>query len=195
MRFFDLQIFFVQASVNSFGELATAGSTIAMNFEYFGYYVITAFGQTETTFISQNYGAKNNKRCRSIFRECMLLGIIFSSAIIIPLTIWCREVSGIFTSNQEVISLACDRILIIFIVEPMCCIYEITAGVLRGTGRSALPAVLTVIGTCMLRIVWIFTVFRNNMTLEGLFIAFPISWVITSLFMIIAYAYIKPFRQ
>ena len=62
----------VQAAVNSFGEVATAGSTIAMNFEYFGYYIITVFGQTATTFVSQNYAAGNRKRCIKTMAICLI---------------------------------------------------------------------------------------------------------------------------
>lgn len=64
---------FVQASVNGFGEVAIAGSTVAMNFEYFTYYVITAFGQTATTFTGQNHAAGQKERCRKILRLCLLL--------------------------------------------------------------------------------------------------------------------------
>ena len=172
---------FVQASVNRFGAIATAGSTIAMNFEYFGYYVITAFGQAATTFTSQNYAANEKKRCTSVLINCLIFSVLFSALITVPLTIWRADFSRLFSSDQAVIDAACARILLILLFEPICCFYEIPAGTLRGKGYSTLPAVLTILGTCMLRIVWIFTVFRHFNTLESLFIVFPISWVITIL--------------
>lgn len=172
---------FVQASVNSFGAIATAGSTIAMNFEYFGYYMITAFGQAATTFTSQNFAAGQKKRCLHVLRICLFFSVIFSAAITVPLTIWRVPFSALFSADQAVISAACVRILLILVFEPMCGFYEIPAGVLRGMGHSTLPAVLTVIGTCVLRIVWIFTVFEHFHTLESLFVVFPISWVVTIL--------------
>lgn len=76
---------FVQASVNSFGAVTIAGSTIAMNFEYFAYYVITAFGQAATTFISQNYAANQKKRCRQILWICLIAATLFSLVIIEPI--------------------------------------------------------------------------------------------------------------
>ena len=181
---------FVQAAVNSFGEVATAGSTIAMNFEYFGYYMITAFGQTATTFVSQNYAAGNRKRCVKTMAICLICSVIFSAIITVPLTVWCGRASGVFSNEPEVISAACERILIILAVEPICGLYEVPAGVLRGMRHSVTPAVITVFGTCALRIGWIFTIFREYHTLKMLFISFPISWVVTIVSMWAAYKFI-----
>lgn len=174
---------FVQASVNSFGTIATAGSTIAMNFEYFGYYMITAFGQTATTFTSQNFAARKKDRCTRVFLLCLLFCILFSSLIIVPLTVFREWFCHLFSNDSAVIRAACTRIMLILFFEPVCGLYEVPAGVLMGRGHSALPAALTVIGTCLLRILWIFTVFRHFHTLESLFVVFPVSWGVTILLM------------
>ncbi|NSF58388.1 hypothetical protein G5A92_15345 [Blautia massiliensis] len=79
---------FVQASVNGFGSSAIADSTIAMNFEYFTYYVITAFGQTATTFTSQNHSAGQDHRCRKILRICMIFSVLSSLVLIEPFVIF-----------------------------------------------------------------------------------------------------------
>ena len=170
---------FVQASVNSFGSSSIAGSTIAMNFEYFTYYVITAFGQTATTFTSQNYSAGQLYRCRKILRICLVFSIVSSLILIEPLVIFRNFFVGFFSADQTVIQNACLRILCILFFEPLCNLYEIPAGVLRGTGHSLYPAVATIIGTCCFRIVWICTVFRHYHQLNILYYAFPISWVLT----------------
>lgn len=192
---FCLANIFVQASVNSFGAIATAGSTIAMNFEYFGYYMITAFGQAATTFTGQNYAAKETDRCMKILIRSLLLSFLFSSAIMIPLTVGRSFFSGLFSRDSEVIYAACVRILLILSLEPFCSLYEIPAGSLRGTGHSTLPAVLTILGTCVLRIVWIFTVFAHFSTLESLLIVFPISWLMTILLTVLGFLVIRPFRH
>ena len=192
---FCLANIFVQASVNSFGAVATAGSTIAMNFEYFGYYMITAFGQAATTFTGQNYAAKETDRCRKILFCSLFLSFLFSAAITVPITLWRPFFSGLFSGDSEVIAAACVRILLILSFEPICSFYEIPAGVLRGTGHSALPAVHTILGTCVLRIVWIFTVFAHFHTLESLFIVFPISWVVTILLICGSLILLRPFRS
>lgn len=186
---------FVQASVNSFGAIATAGSTIAMNFEYFGYFIITAFGQAATTFTSQNYAAGEIRRCRHILGICLAGSFLFSTLITVPLTVFRPAASGLFSSDPAVIEAACMRISIILLFEPICGFYETTAGVLRGTGHSTLPAVVTVIGTCLVRIVWIFTGFRSIHTPESLFIIFPVSWVITICLMTGSFLVSRPFHR
>lgn len=174
---------FVQASVNSFGTIAAAGSTIAMNFEYFGYYMITAFGQAATTFTSQNFAAGLKRRCRTVLLICVVSAFIFSALITVPLTVFRTTFCGFFSPEDAVITAACVRIMRILLFEPICGFYEVPAGVLRGTGHSTLPAVLTVIGTCLLRIAWIFTVFSRTPSPEILFIIFPVSWVVTIILM------------
>lgn len=186
---------FVQASVNTFGATATAGSTIAMNFEYFGYYMITAFGQAATTFTSQNFAAKEYLRCRKVLKSCLVFSILFSAVITVPLTVFRSGASALFTTDLAVIQSACLRISLILLFEPICCLYEIPAGVLRGSGHSTLPAILTVIGTCLVRIVWIFTVFSYKNTQESLFVVFPISWVLTILLMWSSFLIIKPLKE
>lgn len=177
---------FVQASVNSFGTIATAGSTIAMNFEYFGYYMITAFSQTATTFVSQNYAAGQMKRCVQIFIKCTLFSILLSALITVPITIFSTQFTGLFSSDSAVCIAACQRIALILAFEPVCGLYEVPAGILRGTGHAMLPAIITITGTCLLRIVWIFTVFARYHSLNVLFIVFPVSWVVTTILMLCA---------
>ncbi len=172
---------FVQASVNIFGETAIAGSTIAMNFEYFTYYVITAFGQTVTTFTSQNHAAGQLKRCKKILWLCLILSTICSFIPIFTIVLFRDFFSGLFTTDATVISNASLRILCILLFEPICNLYEIPAGALRGSGHALYPAMSTVIGTCLFRIIWIFTVFQTSPTLSTLYHAFPLSWIITIL--------------
>lgn len=172
---------FVQASVNLFGETAISGSTIAMNFEYFTYYIITAFGQTATTFTGQNYAAGQKDRCKKILYLCLLLSTLCSSIPIFIIVLFRDFFSGLFTPTEAVIESAGIRILCILLFEPICNLYEIPAGVLRGSGHALYPAVSTMIGTCVFRIFWICTIFRSNPTLHTLYHAFPLSWCMTIL--------------
>lgn len=183
---------FVQAAVNRFGAVSTAGSTIAMNFEYLAYYVITAFGQTAATFTSQNYAADQKMRCKRILWLCTAFSTLFSLILIVPIVLFRNDFSGFFSTEQPVIENACLRILCILTLEPICSLYEIPTGVLRGTGHSLLPAILTIVGTCAFRILWICTVFKRSPSLEILFLAFPISWVLTMFLVIFSFILIKP---
>ena len=185
---------FVQACVNGFGSYAIAGSTIAMNFEYFTYYVITAFGQTATTFTSQNHSAGNHERCKKILWVCLICSIVSSMILIEPLIIFRSFFPGFFSTNQVVIRHACLRIMCILFFEPLCNLYEIPAGVLRGSGHSLYPAVATIVGTCCFRILWMCTIFLQYHELNILYYAFPISWVLTILLVVIGFILIRPFR-
>ena len=186
---------FVQASVNGFGSDAIAGSTIAMNFEYFTYYVITAFGQTVTTFTSQNHAAGQYKRCRKIIWICLSLSVLSSLVFIEPLVIFRRFFAGLFSSEQNVIQYASLRIMCILFFEPLCSLYETPAGVLRGAGHSLYPAIATIVGTCCFRILWICTVFRQYHKLNVLYYAFPISWILTITLIVLGFLAIKPIKK
>lgn len=144
---------FVQASVNGFGKVAIAGSTVAMNFEYFTYYVITAFGQTATTFTGQNHAAGQNERCRKILRLCLLLSTVCSSVPIFTIVLFRDFFSGLLTPDAAVIESAGVRIMCILLFEPICSLYEIPAGAMRGSVHALYPALGTMIGTCAFRIV------------------------------------------
>ncbi len=170
---------FVQASVNTFGETAISGSTVAMNFEYFTYYIITAFGQTATTFTGQNHAAGEMKRCKKILWLSLLLSTICSSIPIYTIVFFREFFSGLFTPSQTVIESATIRIMCILAFEPICNLYEIPAGVLRGSGHALYPAISTMIGTCAFRILWICMIFPQNPTLSMLYHAFPLSWCMT----------------
>ncbi len=172
---------FVQASVNRFGAAAIAGSAIAMNFEYFTYYIITAFGQAATTFTGQNHAARQTARCRAILRRALLLSAVCSAVPIFTIAALRAQLCALFSPDAAVIESACVRIVCILLYEPVCNLYEIPAGVLRGSGHALWPAAATMLGTCAFRIAWICTAFRADPTLPTLYRAFPLSWAATIL--------------
>lgn len=186
---------FVQASVNRFGETAIAGSTIAMNFEYFTYYIITAFSRTATTFTSQNYAAGQRDRCWHVLWLCLGLSTVCSAVPIFTIVRFRGAFSALFTQEAAVIESAAVRILCILLFEPLCNLYEIPAGVLRGSGHVLYPAVSTMLGTCAFRIIWICMLFRAHPTLPMLYHAFPLSWAATILLVNLGSLLILRFRS
>lgn len=186
---------FVQASVNRFGETAIAGSTITMNFEYFTYYIITAFSQTATTFTSQNYAAGQRDRCWHVLWLCLGLSTVCSAVPIFTIVRFRGAFSALFTQEAAVIESAAVRILCILLFEPLCNLYEIPAGVLRGSGHALYPAVSTMLGTCAFRIIWICMLFRAHPTLPMLYHAFPLSWAATILLVNLGSLLVLRFRS
>lgn len=116
---------------------------------------------------------------RQILRQSLLLSTVCSSVPIFAVVLLRVPLSGLFTKDPAVVRAACVRILGILLFEPLCNLYEIPAGVLRGSGHALYPAAAAVAGTCVFRIVWIFTVFRTHPTLPVLYRASPLSWAVT----------------
>ena len=166
-----------------------------MNFEYFGYFFITAFGQAATTFTSQNFAAAQPERCRKVLWYSMGCAAGFCALLTVPLTVWRTAAAGVFSAEPAVLAAAEVRILHILAFEPLCACYEVPSGVLRGSGHSALPAALTILGTCLLRIVWSFTVFVHFGTLESLYSVFPLSWCVTTALVAAGYAAVRPLQR
>ncbi len=185
---FCLSNLFIQAQINSFGAKAVAGSAAGYNFELFSYYVTAAFAQAATTFIGQNYAAGEYKRCRKIFWICLLAGGILGAVISTPLIIWRRTVILVFTADEEAIAYAIIRMMRVLSMEALCILFEVPAAVLRGMGHSVLPAVETILGTCVLRFIWLLTVVRYFGTYSSIFWVYPVSWILTGGALIVTYA-------
>ena len=164
-----------------------------MNFEYVTYYIITAFGQTATTFTSQNHAAGEFGRCRRILRLCLGLSLLCSAVPFFAIVLFRDTLSGLFTPNAAVIQSAGVRILCMLLCEPLCNLYEIPAGVLRGSGHALYPTLSTMVGTCVFRIAWIYTVFQAKPTLPMLYHAFPLSWAATIVLTALGLLALRPF--
>ncbi len=186
---FSISNMFVQSAINSFGTDAIAGNTAALNYEIMSYYIALAIGQTVVTFTSQNLGAGNLDRCKKSYYICMALscGILFSINTIV--VIFGRTFLSFFTTSESVMEYGLMRFHIALLLHVLICSYEITAGALRGYGYAMLPTVISIIGTCLLRPMWIMTYFRAHHTMESLLMVYPVSWVVTGIAMLTAYHY------
>ena len=181
----------IQSTINSFGSAAIAGSAAALNYEFFSYFMVNAFAQAAVTFTSQNYGAGEYDRCKRIFRISMLLSLVscglLSGVFVIGRDFFLR----LYTTDEAVLVFANQRILIATTLELLTSIYEISAGAMRGMGHSLLPAIITFLGSCVLRLIWIATACRMVHEFWVLMIIYPISWVVTGIAMMIAYYCIR----
>jgi putative MATE family efflux protein len=178
---------FIQAAINSFGSNAVAGSAAALNFEYFSYYMLQAFAQAATTFISQNWAAGEKKRCGKIFWLALVQGAFFAALISVPLVVFRSSAIQLYSTEQEVMEYAYVRIMTVLILEPLCVVFEVPAAALRGMGYSGLPAVETILGTVVFRLVWLATVFAHWHTFRAIFVVYPVSWVLTGAVIWISY--------
>lgn len=176
---FSFSNVFVQSSINKFGYAAIAGASLSITFDTYCYYVLTAFCATAITFTGQNYGAGQVDRCRRIFRLCFLLGgaSIFTANMVFVL--FGPPIASVFTTDPQVVHYCTSRIYVALAFQWIATSYEIPAACMRGLGKSLAPALLTIFGTCFIRLGWIFLVLPHWYGYKHLMLCYPISWVIT----------------
>ncbi len=185
---FSFSNIILQSAINGFGSDAVAGSAAAQNCEFIAYFVLNSFTQAAVTFTSQNYGAGNLQRCREVFRWCMLFGICSTLIVDISFALLRYQIIGLFATEPEVVAYGVLRLLTVCLFNFLANSYEITSGALRGMGYSVLPTILVVFGSCVFRIIWVFTIFRQIGSFQSLIIVYPISWAFTGTMVLIAYA-------
>lgn len=188
---FSLSNVCIQTGINSFGPDAVAGSSTALNFEYFTYYMISAFSQAAVTFTGQNYGAGQYDRCKRIFKWSMIEGMVITAIMSIIFILGRYFLVRFYTIDDAVIEYAMIRMIHVMAIEFMTGTYEISGASLRGMGYSVLPAILTVFGSCVFRLVWLYTVFQKEHTFAMLMNAYPASWIFTGTMMLVSYGIIR----
>lgn len=165
----------IQSGFNSLGTIVMAASSAALNLELTTFNLVSAFGQTCTTFTGQAYGAGEIEKCPKILKTCMLEGLaaVFVTAMII--ISFGKPILSIFNSNPQVIEYGYLRLSILVCCHLFSVIYETISGYLRGFGISLLPAVLTTFGVCGLRVFWMMFIFPASPTYLTILMVFPIS--------------------
>lgn len=184
---YSLSNLVIQSAINSLGPAAMAGSVAAFTIEINVYCFINAFALAATTFVSQNYGARNIKRCARVMWVTMGLNMLLTVLMTAIVLVFCRELLGIFTSSEEVIALGMVRILWVVLPQPLSVVMDTLSGCMRGYGYSMPPAMVTLIVVCSVRLIWVYTVFPLEPTYETLMMVYPLSWVITMAGLIVLY--------
>lgn len=185
----------IQSAINSLGTVVIAASSAAFNLEIFAYDVLNAFSQACTTFTGQNFGAGQIKRCRKVLLLCLLEDTIATVATIFIVLFFGKNLLAIFNSDPAVIEIGYTRLLLIFSAYTFTMLYENFSDYLRGFGISVVPAVLTIIGVCGVRLLWIFTAFPRSQTFRTIMMAYPISLSTTALLMFLALMWYRPARK
>ena len=188
---FNISNVLIQSSVNSFGYMTIAGNTAAVTIEGFIYTSTNALCQTSMNFASQNYGAKKYRRIDLILFYSLLSTVIIGAVLAVVVHFFGYEILKICVSNEEAISYGLIRLGIVGISYSLCGMMDISVASLRGLGFSLLPTVVCLLGACVFRIVWIFTVFKANHTLSVLYMSYPLSWTLSSAVLIMGYLVIR----
>jgi Na+-driven multidrug efflux pump len=181
----------LQSSVNSFGSTAMAGYTAANNLLGFLYVSVNAITQACMSFTSQNYGVGKYKRMDRVLVDCIILSLTVSGVLGVLCYLAGPYILLIYTSEADVIKCGIEILSITTIPYFLCGIMDLFPGALRGMGCSAVPMVLSVIGTVGMRIFWIYLVFPQNRSLRLLFWSYPASWIATIVLQVICYLIVR----
>lgn len=175
----------LQSSVNTFGETAIAGYTAANNVFGFMHVTASAFTQACMSFMSQNYGAGRWKRMRMVLIDCFMLTMAVMLVVGFGVYIFGEEILGIYTSSPEVVKWGMDVFLYTTSTYCIFAVMDLLPGAMRSVGYSAVPMLLSIIGTVGVRIYWIYWQFPSHHQIDYLFICYPLSWIVTVVMQVI----------
>lgn len=181
----------LQSSVNSFGSTAMAGYTAANNILGFLYVAVNAVTQACMSFTSQNYSVGKQKRMDRVFADCMILSTAVSAVLGVGAYVFGSQVLRIYTADADVIQCGLEILSITTVPYFLCGIMDLIPGALRGMGRSAVPMILSVIGTVGTRVLWIYGFFPQHRSLHFLFISYPGSWIATILMQAVCFFFVR----
>ena len=177
---FSLSNVVIQSAINSFGSTVVAGSSASANLEGFVYTAMNAFSQAAVTFTSQNMGARKYQNLNRVVLNCLLCAIVTGVVLGGGAVLAGTQLLHFYSSDAAVVAAGYERLRVICGTYLLCGIMDTLASSLRGLGYSVLPMVVSLVGSCLLRLVWIATIFQLNRTPFMLYISYPISWVLTA---------------
>ena len=181
----------LQSSVNSFGSTAMAGYTAANNVLGFLYVSVNAITQACMSFTSQNYGVGKYKRMDRVLFDCLILTVGVAGVLGGGAYLFGAHIMRIYTQDPKVIACGLEILAITTVPYFLCGIMDLFPGALRGMGYSAVPMILSVIGTVGTRIFWIFAAFPQHRSLYFLFISYPGSWAATIVMQVICFYFVR----
>lgn len=175
---FSFSNIIIQSSINMFGTDAIAGNTAAWQWEGLFFVAFGALGTTAVSFVSQNLGGKQHKRILRSVKYCAGIAMIFAIAASFLLYIFKEPALAIFNNNPEVLEWGYIRFKIMLPFFWAGGLMEIFIGGIRGFGHSVAPSIIMIIGVCVFRVIWVFTIFKLSPTMPTLLWSYPISWML-----------------
>jgi putative MATE family efflux protein len=188
---FNIANVLIQSSINSFGSVIMAGNTASSNIENFVYTSMNAVTQTALSFTSQNLGAQKYKRIDQICVRCLGMVMVVGLSMGLGACFFGRQLLHFYTSDPQVVEYGLFRLMVIAAPYFLCGMMDVMAGMVRGMGYSALPTIVSLVGVCAMRIIWIFTAFRIYHTCLILYLSYPLTWIPTLLAHLGCYFWIR----
>lgn len=188
---FALSNVVIQSTVNSFGSAMMAGNAAAGNIEGFNYMAMNSVYQAAMTFTSQNLGAKKRERIGRVMLVSQVVVIAIGLCMGMLSYAFRYQLLGLYTNIPEVMELGAERMGIISRLYFLCGMMDVVTGGLRGLGYSFVPMIISVMGICVLRILWVIFIFPFNPRISWLYVAQPVSWIATLAAQTACYLYLK----
>lgn len=188
---FSLANVVIQSSINSFGSVIVAGNSAAANIEGFVYVGMNAFAQAVTTFVSQNVGARRYENIDRVVADCLICVSVTGLILGMGASLAGAPLVGVYSSEAEVVAAGAGRLRVICSLYLICGAMDVMAGALRGLGYSTLPMVVSLLGSCAFRLVWIATIFAALHTAPVLYLCYPLSWTVTLLAHTVCFAVVR----
>ncbi len=184
---FSISNVLIQSSINSFGDVFMSASAAAGNIEGFVYTAIGSFQVTALNFVGQNNGAGRMDRVKKTLWICVGCVVVIGLVVGTSAYAAAESLLGIYIrDSKEAIAYGVQRMAFMCLPNFLCALMEVTTGVMRGLGASLGPMIITVMGVCGFRILWIYTAFQAVHTPDCLFISYPVSWALTAIVQFIA---------
>ncbi len=178
---FQIANLFIQFGVNTFDATMVAGNSAAANADGLVYDVMAAFYTACSSFIGQNYGAHNKERVRKTYRITLAYSFGAGAVIGLALELCGRQFLGLFTPETAVIDAGMKRLVIMGVSYAFSAFMDNAIAASRGLGKSVVPTVIVIIGSCVFRVVWVYTVFAYFRTIPSLYLLYIFSWSITAI--------------
>lgn len=172
---------FIQMGVNSFDAVMVAGTAAGANLDNIIYSAMNGFYVACATFIGQNYGAGNKKRILHSMIISNFLAFAFGTIISVGLYVFGPQSLAVFTNDVEVIEAGMQRLSIMFFSYPIASFMDNTIAANRGLGKTSVPTIIVLLGSCVFRIIWVYTIFAWIGTIQSLFLLYIFSWAITAI--------------
>lgn len=186
---FSISNILIQSGINSFGSVVMAGNTAAGNLEGFVYMGMNAVYQTSLSFTSQNMGAKQYDRVKKIFWTCVRVVIVVGLVLGVGAWLLGDKLLRLYTDEPEVIKYGVERLGVVSATYFLCGIMDTMVGGLRGMGYSITPMIISLTAVCILRMIWIATIFQSIHTPVILYLSYPVSWTVAAIGNYVNYLY------
>lgn len=185
---FAIANLFIQTAMNSFDAVMVSGNAAAMNADTLIFNIMAAFYTACASFISQNWGAGNKKRMLQSYLISMCYAILAGAAFGVLLLIFGRQFLSLFATEKSVIRAGLQRIHIMWFSYMIAPFMDCTIAASRGIGKSGVPTVIVILGSCVFRVIWVYTIFAYFHTVPSLYLLYTFSWALTGIVEIVYFS-------